>query len=220
MHPYPSPEQVSMRSMPRQYPFPSSTAKPTKPPKLSLRKSRGFYITRLLLRAIIVLLSLSIIGILSAALHSYHHTQHVQEPYAEGSGSYPVWSRDGVKMVGILWLLGTACVAAGLGIILLVASASEKVRHMTKTGNVTTVVVSIVGLVLWIAVTAYYASWDTRETGWDLMSWACTHSGPEYHYGGIDFGGICGQMVSPSSFLIKLCADSHTSVSPSTPPLL
>jgi uncharacterized membrane protein len=107
-------------------------------------------------------------------------------------------AEDSVKMVGVLWLLGTACVVAGLGLVLLVASVSKKVRHMTKTGNVTTVVVSVVGLVLWIAVTAYYASWDTKQTGWDLMSWACTHSAPSYSYTGINFGGICGEMVSPS----------------------
>jgi hypothetical protein len=187
-----------MRSMPNQYPFPSAAANPTKPPKPSLRKSRGFYITRLALRTLIVILSLAIVGVLSNALREYRKTKDMRQMYAEGSGSYPVWPKDSVKMVGVLWLLGTACVVAGLGVVLLVASVSKKVRHMTKTGNLTTVVVSVVGLVLWIAVTAYYASWDTKQTGWDLMSWACTHSAPSYSYTGINFGDICGEMVSPS----------------------
>jgi hypothetical protein len=93
MHPYPSPEQVSMRSMPNQYPFPSAAAKPTKPPKPSLRKSRGFYITRLALRTLIVILSLAIVGVLSNALREYRKTKDMREMYAEGSGSYPVWPK-------------------------------------------------------------------------------------------------------------------------------
>jgi hypothetical protein len=40
---------------------------------------------------------------------------------------------------------------------------------MTKTGNITTVVVSSICLVLWVSVTAYYESWDTKKTGWDLL---------------------------------------------------
>lgn len=67
---------------------------------------------------------------------------------------------------------------------------------MTKTGNAMTIIVSITGLALWIAVAAYYASWDTKETNWDLMSWACTHSSPENHYTSINFGITCKKMVS------------------------
>lgn len=63
-------------------------------------------------------------------------------------------------------------------------------------GNITTVIVSSVCLVLWIAVTAYYASWDTKETNWDLLSWSCTHSAEQYHYANIDFGKTCIKMVS------------------------
>jgi len=67
---------------------------------------------------------------------------------------------------------------------------------MTKTGNITTMVVSSICLALWIAVAAYYASWDTKETNWDLMSWACTHNKSGYHYTTINFGQTCGKMVS------------------------
>lgn len=44
-----------------------------------------------------------------------------------------------------------------------------QVRHMTKTGNITTVIISAMCLVLWVIVTAYYGSWDTKDTNWDLL---------------------------------------------------
>lgn len=41
---------------------------------------------------------------------------------------------------------------------------------MTHVGNVTTIVVSSACLVIWIGVTAYYGSWDSKNTNWDIMS--------------------------------------------------
>jgi len=40
---------------------------------------------------------------------------------------------------------------------------------MTKIGNVTTIVVSSICLIVWVIVTAYYGSWDTNKTNWDLL---------------------------------------------------
>jgi hypothetical protein len=40
---------------------------------------------------------------------------------------------------------------------------------MTKTGNIATVAVSVICLVLWISVISYYKSWDNKKTNWDLM---------------------------------------------------
>jgi hypothetical protein len=234
MHPYPSPDQIFLPPSPRQHPDPNSdaahllgstqsaskhTTKFSKPrPAPELRHSRGFYVTRLVLRILVVVFSLAVAGALGDALRGYRRTKDVEEKFSEGSGTYKVWPQD-VKVWPALWLLGTAGAAAGLGIVLLLASFNAKVsfcvtgcvvegvdrfaddaiaqiRHMTKTGNITTVVVSLVCLVLWIAVTAYYASWDTKETNWDLMSWACTHARPEYHYTNINFGQTCLRMVS------------------------
>lgn len=41
---------------------------------------------------------------------------------------------------------------------------------MTRTGNTTTLLISTICLALWTTVTVYYASWDTKETNWDLLS--------------------------------------------------
>jgi hypothetical protein len=40
---------------------------------------------------------------------------------------------------------------------------------MTKVGNIATVAVSVICLVLWISVISYYKSWDNKKTNWDLM---------------------------------------------------
>lgn len=69
---------------------------------------------------------------------------------------------------------------------------------MTKTGNISTVIISFICLALWFAVTAYYASWDTKDTNWDLLSWSCKHSDKKYNYTNIDFGETCTEMVSHS----------------------
>jgi hypothetical protein len=44
-----------------------------------------------------------------------------------------------------------------------------QVRRLTKVGNISTMVVSAICLALWVAVTAYYGTWDTSETSWDLL---------------------------------------------------
>jgi uncharacterized membrane protein len=40
---------------------------------------------------------------------------------------------------------------------------------MTKVGNIATVAVSVICLILWISVISYYKSWDKKSTNWDLM---------------------------------------------------
>jgi hypothetical protein len=40
---------------------------------------------------------------------------------------------------------------------------------MTKVGNIATVAVSVICLILWISVISYYKSWDRKRTNWDLM---------------------------------------------------
>lgn len=40
---------------------------------------------------------------------------------------------------------------------------------MTKIGNISTIVVSSICLIIWVAVTAYYGTWDTSESNWDLL---------------------------------------------------
>lgn len=45
-----------------------------------------------------------------------------------------------------------------------------QVRRMMKVSNISTMMVSAICLVLWLAVTVYYGTWDTSETSWDLLS--------------------------------------------------
>lgn len=97
--------------------------------------------------------------------------------------------------------------------------SARQVRRMTKTGNITTIIISVVCLVLWIAVTAYYGSWDTQKTNWDLLyafldmlivnvrkltscrSWSCTHQDPRYDYQNIDFSEMCTEMVRHHTYV-------------------
>lgn len=62
---------------------------------------------------------------------------------------------------------------------------------MTNVGNLTTIVVSSACLAIWIGVTAWYGTWDSKNTNWDLMSWSCTHQGPKFDYEEIDFEDFC-----------------------------
>ena len=67
---------------------------------------------------------------------------------------------------------------------------------MTKTGNIATIFISFICLILWVATTAYYASFDTKKTNWDLMSWTCTHKEANASYNHVNYGEICIEMVS------------------------
>jgi hypothetical protein len=70
-----------------------------------------------------------------------------------------------------------------------------QVRRMTNTGNNATIFISSFCLSLWVTTTAYYASWDTKETHWDLMSWACKHRKADPSYNHVNYGEICTEMV-------------------------
>ena len=74
---------------------------------------------------------------------------------------------------------------------------------MTKTGNLATIVISVICLALWVATTVYYVSWDTKETHWDLMSWSCKHAKAEASYNHVNYGEICTEMVS---ILLSYCS--------------
>jgi hypothetical protein len=151
-----------------------------------VREYRGVYWARLVLR----ILSLLTCGLISFslidAIRNYQRTKHVRNPFREGSGSFPVWpEQEGLKLYPTYVLLGAAVVAGVFSLFLIIASftksvscffrmytsalTAKQVRRMTKVGNISTIVVSSICLVLWVAVTAYYASWDTTETNWDLL---------------------------------------------------
>ncbi|KAF2128744.1 hypothetical protein P153DRAFT_367100 [Dothidotthia symphoricarpi CBS 119687] len=158
-----------------------------------LRQYRGFHWTRLVLRVLSLSTCAAISVVLIDAIYTYNKTKHVRNPYRGGSGTFPVWPKD-LKLYPTYILLGAAAFAGVFSLLLVVASFTKKVRRMTQTGNVATVVISSVCLVVWVVVTAYYGTWDTSETNWDLLSWTCQHRNPEYRYQDINFGEICTEM--------------------------
>ncbi|KAH6642510.1 hypothetical protein C7974DRAFT_103476 [Boeremia exigua] len=158
-----------------------------------LREYRPVYWLRLVLRILSLLTCALICFSLIDAIRNYRSTKHVRNPFHEGSGSLPVWpEKEGLKLYPTYVLLGAAIVAGALSFVLVIASFTKVVRRMTKVGNISTIVVSSICLVLWVAVTAYYGTWDTSETNWDLLSWTCTHR--NYEYQDIDFSETCTAM--------------------------
>ncbi|KAF2686335.1 hypothetical protein K458DRAFT_299167 [Lentithecium fluviatile CBS 122367] len=163
------------------------------PPRLDSKEYRGYYVTRLALRYLSVLISVAIVAVLLDAIRMYNRSKDRTDAFRNGTGTFRVWP-SGLKIWPTMFLLGVAAAAGVLGVILCLASMNAKVRHMTRTGNITTVLISTTCLALWIAVTVYYASWDTKETNWDLLSFACTHSTKEYHYVNVNFQETCTEM--------------------------
>lgn len=151
---------------------------------LDIRQYRAVYWTRLALRVLSMILCALIIMSLVDVTRTYEKTKHLTNPFREGSGSFPVWPM-GLKLYPSYVLLGAAVVAGFFSLVLVLASFVKSVRlkcdlgelrltgiqirRMTKTGNIVTVIVSSICLVLWVSVTAWYESWDTSETNWDLL---------------------------------------------------
>ncbi|OAL01794.1 hypothetical protein IQ06DRAFT_272680 [Phaeosphaeriaceae sp. SRC1lsM3a] len=158
-----------------------------------IREHRSVYRTRLVLRFLSLATCVSISALLTLAIRQYFQTKDARNPFHDGSGTFPVWP-EGLKLYPSYALLGAAVVAGLLSLLLVIASFHKNVRRMTKTGNITTIIISVICLVVWIAVTAYYGSWDTQKTNWDLLSWSCTHQDPRYDYQNIDFSEMCTEM--------------------------
>ncbi|KAF1968470.1 hypothetical protein BU23DRAFT_480106 [Bimuria novae-zelandiae CBS 107.79] len=160
-----------------------------------LSNSRRWYVTRWILRVLSCLISVAIVAVLLDALSTYKKTKEVKKAFknGDGGGIMNVWP-ELMKMHPTMLMLAVAATATGLSLVLSVASVSQKVRRMTKTGNIATIIISTVCLALWVATTAYYASWDTKETHWDLMSWACKHAKAEARYNHVNYGEVCTEM--------------------------
>jgi hypothetical protein len=149
-----------------------------------IRQYRGVYRTRLILRILSLATCVTIVGLIANSIRLYIQTKHVRHAFQDGSGTFPVWP-EGLKLYPS-YLLSGAALAAGLFSLLLIVASFHKnvrvackyigtmltdgqIRRMTKTGNVTTIIVTFACLVIWVVVTAYYGSWDTEKTNWDLM---------------------------------------------------
>ncbi|KAH8723552.1 hypothetical protein GQ44DRAFT_656429 [Phaeosphaeriaceae sp. PMI808] len=157
------------------------------------RQYRFFYQTHVILHMLSFVVCVVITSVLADSFRSYNRTKNARNPFHDGSGSFPVWPEN-LRLRPTLLLLGAALIAGMLSFLLVVASFNKSMRRATKTGNVTTIVVSSICLLVWVAVTAYYGSWDTKETSWDLLSWSCTHQDPKFDYQNIDFSQTCTKM--------------------------
>ena len=91
-----------------------------------IRRSRGVYVTRLILRYLSLFTSFTIIAVLVDAIRSYKKTQHVTNPYKNGNGRFPVWPET-LKLAPTYALLGVAVVAGATSLILCIASFSSAV---------------------------------------------------------------------------------------------
>ncbi|KAH6509891.1 hypothetical protein HBI56_129380 [Parastagonospora nodorum] len=158
-----------------------------------IREYRAVYLTRLVLRILSLATCAAIVILLAQTIRSYSQTKHATNPYRDGSGTFPVWP-DVLKLYPSYALLAAALLAGIFSLVLVVASFHKNVRRMTNTGNVTTIVISSICLIVWIIVTAYYGSWDTNKTNWDLLSWSCTHQDERFDYRDIDFSTMCTEM--------------------------
>ncbi|KAF3034916.1 hypothetical protein E8E12_005984 [Didymella heteroderae] len=158
-----------------------------------IRDYRVVFWVRLILRIVSMLICALVCMSLIDAVRSYRRTRHVRNTFQDGSGSFPVWpEQEGLKMYPTYIFLGAAIVAGVFNIVLVLAALTNAVRRMTKVGNISTMVASAICLALWVAVTAYYGTWDTSETSWDLLSWTCTHR--NHGYKDVKFGETCTEM--------------------------
>ncbi|KAF1363836.1 hypothetical protein EJ07DRAFT_162394 [Lizonia empirigonia] len=116
---------------------------------------------------------------LAEAVLYYRKTEHARTPFREGRR---------LEAVSDLCFLGTAVLAGAFSLVLVIASFTKtaflstelmhtlmlilgQVRRMTKIGNISTIVVSSLCLIL---------------------SWTCSHR--DYEYKNVDFHEICTEM--------------------------
>ncbi|KAK5056584.1 hypothetical protein LTR84_012116 [Exophiala bonariae] len=133
-------------------------------PKGSLLVSR----TRLTLRILSLILSFALVVTLGHAIGVYNSTKNDQV------NDEPLWP-SGLKMTPTILLLSAAAVGTALSATICIASFSAIVRHITNVGNMFTLVVSSICLILWIVVAIVYKVDDLKpEEHWDLLSFACS----------------------------------------------
>jgi hypothetical protein len=159
---------------------------------------------RVTLRVITLFLSLSIISILSHAIHIRNTTKNERMIYPHGT-SLPAWPHS-LTMHPTLLLLAAAVVAVLFNVFALAALVGFDRFRTTGFGNVLTNLSLLAGLGTWIAALVYYKLWDTGKVQWwDLWSWACTHKQFEILEGNhrIGFGTICREMVSTSAIPVE-----------------
>ncbi|KAH7108984.1 hypothetical protein B0J13DRAFT_534855 [Dactylonectria estremocensis] len=151
--------------------------------------------TRLFIRILSLLLSVSIVGILSYIVVLYTKTkgEYVQDEQLKTK--FKVWSSQ-LNISPTLILLGGAAAAAFLNLLLCIANFSKAVRRVTSVGNILTMIVSTVAIILWLGVGTWYKIGDMNaKKHYDMLSYVCTrHRDSNLTKKVADFGVLCSGM--------------------------
>lgn len=93
-----------------------------------LHEYRPIYWTRFVLRILSLLTCVLICLSLIKAISAFRKTEHVRNPFHDGSGSLPVWpEQEGLKLYPTYVLLSAAIAAGAFSLILVVASFTKSV---------------------------------------------------------------------------------------------
>ncbi|KAF4469862.1 hypothetical protein FALBO_3242 [Fusarium albosuccineum] len=142
------------------------------------RLDRIIYLTRLVIRILSLLFSVSIVAVLGYAVVFYNRSKNE-------------WIKD--ENTGFQSKVSNCC---SFNLILCIANFSKRVRHLTNVGNVATVVVSTVAIILWVAVGVWYKVDDLNaRKHYDMLSYVCArHKSVKLTSKIGNFGALCSQM--------------------------
>ncbi|KAL6791493.1 hypothetical protein GGI42DRAFT_364855 [Trichoderma sp. SZMC 28013] len=146
------------------------------------RKARDPYLERivgrmrLVIRVFSLLFTASIMIVLGYAVAKYLKTQHMSVTDDRSGFKMRVWP-SGLKSQPTLVLLGVSATATFLNLVLCTASFSSTVRHVTKVGNIATVIVSTIAIILWLTAGILYKVDDLNELEhYDMLSYIYTRT--------------------------------------------
>ncbi|KAL7940644.1 hypothetical protein V8C42DRAFT_349342 [Trichoderma barbatum] len=150
---------------------------------------------RLIIRVLSLLFTASIMIILAYTVAKYLKTQGISVTDDRSGFKMRVWPSD-LKSRPTLVLLGVSATATFLNLVLCVASFSSIVRHLTNVGNIATVVVSTVAIILWLVAGILYKVDDLNKLKhYDMLSYVCTRTSDETLSRTIgNFSAMCIQM--------------------------
>ncbi|PTB48330.1 hypothetical protein M431DRAFT_487773 [Trichoderma harzianum CBS 226.95] len=109
--------------------------------------------------------------VLGYAVAKYLKTQHMSVTDDRSGFKMRLWP-SGLKSQPTLVLLGVSATATFLNLVLCTASFSSTVRHVTKVGNIATVIVSTIAIILWLTAGILYKVDDLNELEhYDMLSY-------------------------------------------------
>ncbi|KAF2492431.1 hypothetical protein BU16DRAFT_114188 [Lophium mytilinum] len=149
---------------------------------------------RLVLRILSLLLCSGILIVLGQAVMVYYkHKDYVVKH--NGTPDLRLWPR-GLNMKPTLVMLGASVAATVASAVLGVASFSKAVRHITRVGNVVTVLFSTFCIAIWVAAAVYFKIDDFDKTKhYDFLSYTCARRHDQVLDNAVgNLGNLCAQM--------------------------